>query len=103
MAPSDSDPAFDATIGGDTLVSSLPAPPTAPRRQRATLSGYQLGAVLGRGGMGEVTLWRDDRLGREVAVKTLLPAAVADDEVLICCAVPAARDGSEINRIQLAL
>jgi ferredoxin len=30
-------------------------------------------------------------------------AAVADDEVLICCAVPAAQNGNEANRIQLAL
>jgi ferredoxin-NADP reductase/predicted pyridoxine 5'-phosphate oxidase superfamily flavin-nucleotide-binding protein len=30
-------------------------------------------------------------------------AAAADDEVLICCAVPAAQDGTGINRIQLAL
>jgi eukaryotic-like serine/threonine-protein kinase len=39
---------------------------------RARLGGrYELGAVLGFGGMAEVHLGRDVRLGREVAVKTL--------------------------------
>src|SRR6266566_9163285 len=32
---------------------------------------YELGAVLGRGGMAEVFMARDIRLGRAVAVKTL--------------------------------
>jgi hypothetical protein len=34
---------------------------------------YEIGAVLGRGGMAEVRAGRDLRLGRAVAVKTLLP------------------------------
>lgn len=41
---------------------------------------YELGAVIGRGAMGEVRSGRDVRLGREVAVKFLRPdlAAAAD-------------------------
>jgi serine/threonine protein kinase len=42
---------------------------------------YEIGPVLGRGGMGEVRLGRDLRLGREVAIK-LLRTDLAQNPVL---------------------
>jgi serine/threonine-protein kinase len=42
------------------------------------LGPYEIVALIGRGGMGEVYRARDTRLGREVAVKILPPNLVAD-------------------------
>ncbi|MCL2454799.1 MAG: protein kinase [Micrococcales bacterium] len=39
---------------------------------------YELGELIGRGGMAEVYLGRDQRLGRTVAIKILLPQLAAD-------------------------
>ena len=43
------------------------------------LGPYEIVSPLGAGGMGEVYRARDTRLGREVAVKVLLPEVSGDD------------------------
>jgi serine/threonine-protein kinase len=47
----------------------------------APLPGYELGGVLGRGGMGEVVAARDARIGRDVAVKRLRAGGGSPDAV----------------------
>jgi serine/threonine-protein kinase len=72
----------------DTWVSGPAAGPPAQREgvivteDATTVSGaYLFGEVLGRGGMGEVLLAHDRRIGRDVAVKRLRSGSPATDEV----------------------
>ena len=46
------------------------------------LGPYEVIALLGEGGMGEVYRGRDARLGRDVAIKVLTGAFAADPERL---------------------
>jgi serine/threonine-protein kinase len=48
---------------------------------RTAVPGYQLGALIGHGGMGEVVAAYDPRVGREVAIKRLRAAAASGDGV----------------------
>lgn len=52
------------------------------RNQPQPAPGYDLIKVLGRGGMGCVMLCRDQKSGRAVAIKTLLPEIAVSDKAL---------------------
>jgi len=52
------------------------------RNQPQPAPGYDLIKVLGRGGMGCVMLCRDQKNGRAVAIKTLLPEIAVSDKAL---------------------
>jgi eukaryotic-like serine/threonine-protein kinase len=52
------------------------------RRKPQPVPGYDMVRVLGRGGMGCVMLGRDQKSGRAVAIKTLLPEVAVSDKAL---------------------
>lgn len=63
------------TESGDSAPASGPSPePTVLLGER-----YELGGLLGRGGMADVRIGRDLRLGRQVAIKQLRPDLASDD------------------------
>ncbi len=51
--------------------STWPTSPPADAAPPTSVTRYKIGAVLGRGGMGEVMSARDEQIGRQVAIKRL--------------------------------
>ena len=52
------------------------------KRAPQPVPGYDMVRVLGRGGMGCVMLARDQKTGRAVAIKTLLPECAVSDKAM---------------------
>ena len=71
-------------VGATTAPMRGPAqrPRNAPREPTAaaTEGRYELGEMLGQGGMGEVVLAFDDQIGREVAIKRIRTTEPSADE-----------------------
>src|ERR1700733_12360537 len=65
------DPTLDAKTQDDGLADTkVPTLPT-PRLEAWELAGYELGDVIGRGGVGEVIAAHDLRIERGVAIKRM--------------------------------
>lgn len=64
------DRGLERALGLDSVMRALFADDASPR----TLGPYELGPLLGRGGMGSVFRARDPRLERDVAIKVLSPS-----------------------------
>lgn len=52
------------------------------KRSPQPIPGYDMVRVLGRGGMGCVTLGREQKTGRAVAIKTLLPETAISEKAM---------------------
>ena len=65
-----SDPGTEPTLA-DASTPTVNAASVEPPVRHSITDGYEVGALLGRGGMGEVMLATDSQIGRQVAIKRI--------------------------------
>jgi hypothetical protein len=74
-----------ATVAAAMETGSSPTTPTSvgsePRTYSTASTRYELGELLGQGGMGEVLSARDRQIGREVAVKRIRAASPSAEQL----------------------
>jgi serine/threonine-protein kinase len=71
-----------ATSAGENLTFLCEDCRVELKKTPQPIPGYEMVKVLGRGGMGCVMLGRDQRNGRAVAIKTLLPEFAVSDKAM---------------------
>src|SRR5262245_26975024 len=82
-------------LGAESLLNAQPGQP-AGAQAPSQIGAYQIISPLGSGGMGEVWLAHDTRLGRKAAVK-LLPSRFMTDAELVRRFEQEARAASALN------
>jgi serine/threonine protein kinase len=90
----------DPLLDGSPLSSIAERPPALKPGDK--LGNFEIEAMLGRGGMGEVYRARDLRLKREVAVKTL-PSGFAGDRDRVARFEREARAASALNHPNIVI
>ena len=65
----------------DTVADLDSVAPTHSPRTSSPRKDYELGTVIGRGGMGEVLLARDRDIGRDVAIKRMRSSNPSDETI----------------------
>src|ERR1039457_2000128 len=82
--------------GSTTGNAAAPSSPQAPLPSGRAITHYVVHSLLGAGGMGQVYLARDTRLGRDVAIK-LLPQESGRDPERVARFALEARAASALN------
>lgn len=97
------DPTKSAPISplDETRAASGRAPAAGPLHRGDELGGYRIESALGAGGTGEVYRAHDQKLGRDVAIKTL-PSRMRDDSELLARFRQEARVLAALNHPNIA-